>query len=144
MKNPLTAKCTLVAVFSVLVAAGALPLSSGAVSLVDADGRARIDHFALIVTELHLETAESAAKGLFAAWQANDRTSAAKYATKKAIDYLFDPSNSRDKYQFESCSRYSGAMHCWYRNDDGGSLNLTMIKAGKSWKVNSMEFVDIS
>lgn len=89
-------------------------------------------------------TPEAGAKALFSAWQNGDKAIAARYATRKAIDYLFDQSNSKDKYHFENCSKYNGTTHCWYRNDDGGSLNLKMTKAGPAWKVESMEFVDVS
>lgn len=144
MKNLFTLKLTFVGALSVLIASNALSQSIGAVSVMDRDRPVRIDHFVPASRAVQLETPESTAKGLFSAWQENNKASAAKYATKKAIDYLFDLSNSRDKYEFENCSKASGAVHCWFRNSDGGSLNLTMTRTGKSWRVNSMEFVDIS
>ena len=144
MKNLLTLKFTFVGALSMLIGVTGCSQSISAVSVMDRDRRVRIDHFFPVDRAVQLETPESTAKGLFSAWQENSKASAAKYATKKAIDYLFDLSNSRDKYEFENCSKDSGAVHCWFRNDDGGSLNLTMIKTGNLWKVRSMEFVDIS
>jgi hypothetical protein len=90
------------------------------------------------------DTPVSTAKGLFDAWQKNNKTMATKYAMPKAIEYLFDSANKQADYKFESCAKYNGLMHCWYRNENGSSLNLTMMKVGKSWKVKSMEWVDVS
>jgi hypothetical protein len=85
---------------------------------------------------------ESAAKGLFNAWKNNNRTEAAKYAPSKVIDMLWKETNA--EYEFESCSKSEKQMHCWYRQDGGTSLNLTMIKTGAFWRVKSIIWVDLN
>lgn len=122
------------------MAANSLAQNVDGMSVGDTKSSGRgVWNFAPVASGVQIQTPESAAaKGLFSAWQRDDRVSAAQFATKKAIDHR------KDKYHFENCSKYSGATHCWYRNEDGGSLNLKMTKAGPAWKVESMEFVDVS
>ena len=83
-------------------------------------------------------TPESAAKSLWNAWQANDKTTAAKYATPKAINFIWKEKIS--EYELENCDKYDGKTHCFYRHNSGGVLNLTMQKVGKTWKAVKVEF----
>lgn len=85
-------------------------------------------------------TPEATAKGLWNTWKQNDKTTAAKFARAKVISFIWKFNIS--KFEMDDyCNKYKGETHCFYRDNDGGVLNLTMTKFGKTWKAKSVIYV---
>jgi len=84
-------------------------------------------------------TPEATAKGLWNAWKQNSKTTAAKFASAKVISFVWKYDIS--EFEMENCSKFDGEMHCFYRDTNGGVLNLTMTKIGNNWKAKSVIYV---
>lgn len=87
------------------------------------------------------DTAEATAKGLFAAWQKNNRTTAAKFATPAAVKQMFKFSYKKDAIGFEVCNDVNGAKLCVFKDVDSlpVSVILTVKKVNGSYKVVKVE-----
>ena len=84
-------------------------------------------------------TPEATSIGLWNAWKQNNKTTAAKFASAKVISFFWKYDNS--EFEMENCDKYNDETHCFYRDTNGGVLNLTMTKIGNNWKAKSAIYV---
>jgi cytoskeletal protein RodZ len=83
------------------------------------------------------------AEYLFAAWQNDNRTDAAKVASADAVNELFArPYPAEGPYTFASCGPAAGSLYCTWNGQNGATLQMQVrtLTGGLPIQVTNVEF----
>ena len=84
---------------------------------------------------------EQAADGLFNAWKANDRQTASRFASARAVDDLFAARSRGDGMESHGCQPLGGQFECSWRYE-GGGLVMTVQEAPEGgFIVDAIRFI---
>ena len=86
---------------------------------------------------------QTAARDVFAAWEASNRGQAAMNATPAAVNEIFAESfSSGDSWSFEGCQGAAGHTFCSWKRSDGHELRIGVINAveGPYFVVDQAQF----
>jgi len=83
------------------------------------------------------------AEYLFAAWQNNDRTSAANVASADAVTQMFSQAYpAKGPYTFSNCDPAAGSLYCTWNGQNGATIQMTVrtLTGGLPIQVQSVTF----
>jgi hypothetical protein len=83
------------------------------------------------------------AEYLFAAWQNNDKTSAANVASADAVTQMFSrASPAQGPYTFSNCDPAAGSLYCTWNGQNGASIQMTVrtLTGGLPIQVEMVQF----
>ena len=86
---------------------------------------------------------QSYAEYLFAAWQNDDRTAAAKVASADAVDQIFaQPYSASSQWAFQMCDPAAGSLYCTWNGVNNTQLLMTVrtLTGGLPIQVMMVEF----
>ncbi|WP_214411745.1 hypothetical protein [Sphaerisporangium fuscum] len=89
----------------------------------------------------HLTSAPKAAKYLFAAWKAGDRTRGLEIASTAAVKKLFTTKFGGTGYTFQGCNPEKGGQACAYSYEGGAMLMHVRGGAARGYEVRSVSYV---
>jgi peptidoglycan hydrolase-like protein with peptidoglycan-binding domain len=73
---------------------------------------------------------QTAAKGVFSAWEAHNRDQAARNATPAAVNQIFAKTFSAGEgWSFENCGAAAGTIFCTWKRSNGHLLRIGVIDA---------------
>ena len=83
------------------------------------------------------------AEYLFAAWQNNDRTSPANFASADALTQMFSQAYpAKGPYTFSNCDPAAGSLYCTWNGQNGATIQMTVrtLTGGLPIQVQSVTF----
>ncbi len=89
---------------------------------------------------LQSNSADKAAKGLYAAWLKNSRTQAGKFAAKPVVSELFKNKGKGANWQFQECEKKKTAWNCSFYYEGGGAF-MNVVKKGGAFQVTKISYI---
>jgi hypothetical protein len=86
---------------------------------------------------------QSYAEYLFASWQNNNRTDAAKVASADAVTQMFSQAYpAKGPYSFSKCDPAAGSLYCTWNGQNGATIQMTVrtLTGGLPIQVQSVTF----